>query len=403
MSQPADTVAGTVAGKAHVLAEHAQYLIATAARAPSVHNTQPWRFLVGERAVELWCDPGRKLRTDPIGREMVISCGAALFGLRLAVRSLGYQPVVERLPDPSQPRLLARVSVGTTAPMSAFERQMLAAVPHRHTHRGAFAGGALPTGLLPGLQNDALTEGSTLAVVNEDLAYERLAAIVVTAGRRGDLDPVAQAEIRKWTRENSSTARDGVPATALTAGPPDRVPHGQLRQRDFDLGRGLARLPEAAEADQATARLPKGAPPAATAILMTSGDRRTDWLRAGQALQRLLLHAASKWVFASLHTQPLEDPVTRALIRDRLGLPGQAQILLQFGPGLTAASTPRRPPSELTSCLPPFYPRRVIPVTSHARPRALQYKATMTRTKACCSAPLSMFARSATATPSCTE
>jgi hypothetical protein len=351
MRQPADTVAGAVAEKAHVLAEHAQYLIATAARAPSVHNTQPWRFRVGQRAVELWCDPGRKLHTDPIGREMLISCGAALFGLRLAVRSLGYQPVVERLPDPSQPRLLACVSAGATLPMSTLESQMLAAVPHRHTHRGAFAGGALPAGLLPGLQTDALTEGATLAVVNEGLAYERLAAIVVTAARRGDLDPVAQAEIRKWTRENSSTGRDGIPATALTAGPPARIPHGQLRQRDFDLGRGLARLPADADAgaEQAEAGRPKGAPPARTAILLTSGDRRTDWLRAGQALQRLLLHAASKWVFASLHTQPLEDPVTRALIRDRLSLPGQPQMLLQFGPAASAASTPRRPPGELTS------------------------------------------------------
>jgi hypothetical protein len=349
MSQPADIVAGTVAEKAHVLAEHAQYLIATAARAPSVHNTQPWRFRVDQRAVELWCDPGRKLRTDPIGREIVISCGAALFGLRLAVRSLGYQPVIERLPDPSQLRLLARVSVGATAPMSAFERQMLEAVPHRHTHRGAFAGGELPAGLLPGLQHDALAEGATLVVVAEGLAYERLAAIVVTAAQQGDLDPVAQAEIRKWTREDSSTARDGVPATALTAGPSTGVPHGRLRQRDFDLGRGLGRLPADADAEQPRVLRQKGAPPTVTAILLTSGDRRTDWLRAGQALQRLLLHAASKWVFASLHTQPLEDPVARALIRDRLALPGQPQMLLQFGRAVSAASTPRRPPSELTS------------------------------------------------------
>ena len=355
MSQPADTVAGTVAEKAQVLAGHAQYLIATAARAPSVHNTQPWRFLVGQRAVELWCDPGRKLHTDPIGREMLISCGAALFGLRLAVRSLGYQPVVERLPDPSQPRLLALVSVGAAAPMSALERQMLAAVPHRHTHRGAFAGGALPAGLLPGLQNDALTEGATLAVVDDRLVYERLAAIVVTAARRGDLDPVAQAEIRKWTREHSSIVRDGIPATALTNGPSARIAQGRLRQRDFDLGRGLGRLPADTDADagQAGTGPPEGAPPAVTGILLTSGDRHTDWLRAGQALQRLLLHAASKWVFASLHTQPLEDPVARALIRDCLGVAGQPQMLLQFGPAVSAASTPRRPPGELTISLPP--------------------------------------------------
>ena len=85
------------------------YLIATAARAPSVHNTQPWRFRAGHDVIELYADQRRKLRVDPVGREMLISCGAALFGLRLAVRSLGYLPVVELLPDPARLRLLAQV------------------------------------------------------------------------------------------------------------------------------------------------------------------------------------------------------------------------------------------------------------------------------------------------------
>jgi hypothetical protein len=336
MSERAGSVAQSAAGQADVLAGNARYLIATAARAPSVHNSQPWRFRVGAQAVELWSDARRKLRTDPIGREMLISCGAALFGLRLAVRSLGYRPVVELLPDQAQLRLLARVGIGGAMPMNALERQMLAAVPHRHTHRGPFAPGPLPTGLLAGLQDDALVEGAVLALVDDGLPYERLAQIVVAAARRGDRDPGAQAEVRKWTREASSTARDGVPATAL-AGPPGRIPHGRLRQRDFDLGRGLARLP--GEAD---------VPPAATAVLLTPGDRRADWLRAGQALQRLLLHAAGQWVFASLHTQPLEDPITRALIRDRLNLPGNPQMLLQLGRATSAASTARRPPSDLS-------------------------------------------------------
>jgi len=335
MSERGDTVAQGAAGQAHVLARNARYLIATAARAPSVHNSQPWQFRASAQAVELWSDPRRKLRTDPIGREMLISCGAALFGLRLAVRSLGYQPVVDLLPDQAQLRLLARVVIGGAMPVNALERQMLAAVPHRHTHRGPFAAGSLPAGLLAGLQDDALVEGAVLALVEDGLPYERLARVVAAAARRGDRDPVAQAEARRWTRDSSSTARDGVPATAL-AGPPGRIPHGQLRQRDFDLGRGLARLP--GETD---------VPPAATAVLLTRGDRRADWLRAGQALQRLLLHAAGKWVFASLHTQPLEDPVTRALIRDTLSLPGNPQMVLQLGRATSAASTARRPPSDL--------------------------------------------------------
>jgi hypothetical protein len=71
-------------------------------------------------------------------------------------------------------------------------------------------------------------------------------------------------------------------------------------------------------------------------------------LRAGQALHRLLAHAASKWVFASLHTQPLESEPIRALIRDRLALPGCLQILLQLGPAHTTRATARRPPADLT-------------------------------------------------------
>ena len=112
--QPSVTPADA-AEQARLLAGNARYLIATAARAPSIHNSQPWRFRVDAEAVELWADPARKTRDDAIGREMLISCGAALFGLRLAVRSLGYLPVVDLLPDPAQLRLLARVRVATGA------------------------------------------------------------------------------------------------------------------------------------------------------------------------------------------------------------------------------------------------------------------------------------------------
>jgi hypothetical protein len=81
-------------------------------------------------------------------------------------------------------------------------------------------------------------------------------------------------------------------------------------------------------------------------VLLTPRDSRADWLRAGQALYRLLLHAASQGVFASLYTQPLEDAVTRNLISSRLALLGRPQVLLQLGPASTASPTARRPPRE---------------------------------------------------------
>jgi nitroreductase len=340
MSYRQPSVTQGAAEQARLLAGNARYLIATAARAPSIHNSQPWRFRVDADAVELWADPARKTRDDAIGREMLISCGAALFGLRLAIRSLGYLPVVDLLPDPAQLRLLARVRAGTDARVTGLnelERRMLAAVPHRHTHRGPFLAEPLPPGLLAGLQNDALTEGATLVLVGDGLPADRLARLAAAA-RRADLDPGERAEIRRWTRSPRNPAPDGVPATALVEGPSEAEP-GRLPQRDFDLGRDLGLLPGG------------GAPPAATAVLLTAGDHRADWLRAGQALQSLLLHAASSWVFASLYTQPLENPLTRELIRDQLKLPGDPQMLLQFGRAATAASTPRRPPDDLMNQL----------------------------------------------------
>jgi hypothetical protein len=317
-----------------VPAGQVDFLIGTAARAPSVHNTQPWRFRVSEFAIELYADPRRKLRADPLGREMLISCGAALFGLRLAVRSLGYLPVVELFPDPAKLRLLARVSLCAGGVMTARERQMLEALPHRHTHRGPFDPGPLPAGLFAGLQHDALAEGATLAPVNPGIAYQKLADIVGAAGRRQNLDPAARADTRRWSRAAAESAHDGVPAHAF----PARTGHqpGRLPQRDFDLGRRLGLLPTG------------GPPPAATAVLLTPGDGRSDWLHAGQALHRLLAHAASKWVFASLYTQPLEAAAIRALIQDRLALPGAPQMLLQLGLARTTRSTARRRPAELT-------------------------------------------------------
>jgi len=328
----------TPSGASSILADQAGYLIATAARAPSVHNTQPWRFRVEQSAIELYSDPRRRLRLDPKSREKLISCGAALFGLRLAVRSLGYQPVVELFPDPARPRLLARVTAGAPEPVTAKERAMFKALPHRHTHRGAFAPGPLPVGMLAGLQHDALAERASLDVVQPGLAYQRLADIVGVAAGRMDLDPRVRGEMRWWTRSAASAARDGVPAHAFpatAARQPGRRP-GRLRQRDFDAGRGLGLLPEE-----------EGPPPAATAVLLTPGDSRTDWLHAGQALHRLLLHAASRWVFASLYTQPLENAPIRALIKERLALPGEPQMLLQLGVARTTHATARRPPEEL--------------------------------------------------------
>ena len=192
-----------------------EWLLATASRAPSIHNTQPWRFRVGEDVIELHADPDSRLRTDRGGREMLISCGAALFGLRLAVRGLGYLPEVDQVPDQAHPNLVARVTLGQAVAVTDREKRLLAAVPHRHTHRGAFDDGELPAGLLPGLQHDALTEGAALAVVGGPADYPKLAALVADAARVQALNPIVREEVLRWSRVAGSRARDGVPALAF--------------------------------------------------------------------------------------------------------------------------------------------------------------------------------------------
>jgi nitroreductase len=323
------------------LAERAGYLIEVAARAPSVHNTQPWRFTVTGQAIELYADVSRQLMEDLTGREMIISCGAALFGLRLAVRSLGCQPEVELLPDPSQRRLLARVRAGRPAPMTSDERAMLQAVPHRHTHRDAFEPGPLPGDLLERLQDDAAAEGATLAVIGDGPAYQRLTAILASWSRWRDLYPTSAAEIQtraetlRWTREAGSQVRDGVPAHAFPASAGRAA--GRLPQRDFDLGRGWG-LP------------PSGGPPApVTAVMVARGEGEESWLRVGQALQRVLLHAASQWVFAGLQTQPLQSASVRTQIRSSLTPTGSPQLLLELGVVRSSHPTGRRPAGDLTT------------------------------------------------------
>ena len=188
----------------------------------------------------MWSDPGRKLKTDPLGREMLISWRGG------AVRAAAGHPFA-RVPAGDRP--VSRPGAATAAgPGQARcghaggerERRLLEAVPHRHTHRGPFTDGPLPAGLVVGLQHDALAEGAALALVDGRLAYQRLADLVAAAARRGNPDPLARADIHRWTRDPASTAKDGIPASAFSARPGHRA--GTLPQRDFDLGRGLGRL-----------------------------------------------------------------------------------------------------------------------------------------------------------------
>ena len=325
--------------------------IAMAARAPSLHNTQPWKFRVQDDVVELHADYERQLRhLDPAGRELTISCGAALFGLRLGLRRRGYMPVVDLLPDLARPELLARVRPHGRAAVTAEEAELVAALPHRHTHRGPFTPGEVPARLLAALQLDAAAERSDLFLVHDRAQVAGLARLTELAAAHQRADAEIAAELSRWVRSAGSTAKDGIPAAARTFQQPAAAESGpgpgHPGPSAFASEPAPLRMPPR-DFGQPGTELADGAPPTATAVLTTPGDTAADWVRAGQALQRLLLRAATRWVFASLQSQPLESAACRGEVRDLLGVAGQPQMLLHLGRANTALATPRRPQTEL--------------------------------------------------------
>ena len=310
-------------------------LLAAAARAPSILNTQPWQFRVTPATIELFGDPDRKLCSDLTGREMVISCGAALYGLRLAIRAIGYQPVVRLLPDPMQTQLLASVRLGELAPPTEAEHRMIGALPHRHTHRDAYLRRPLPRGLLIGLQHDAVAEHAALALIDRPAEFTQLARLVARSTTTLSADARSKADAGRWVQPPGSHARDGIPASvAAASAAPDP---GWLAQRHL-ANKQSSTLPE-----------PDRTPPAATAILVTDADSRLAWIQAGQALHRVLVHAATQWVFATLYSQPLESPSARAMIKSSLRLPGAPQLILQLGVAGITRPTPRQAPHRVSA------------------------------------------------------
>src|SRR5215470_4559270 len=232
VSLPADRLAGPEQPTAE---EIAAYVVAAAVWAPSVHNTQPWWFSADGPELSLHADAGRQLRVaDPRGREMLISCGAALFTARLALRSLGYVPQTCVLPDPGEPFLVARVSWPRRAAADEYEQRLYSQVRRRRTHRGGFDPVAIPLDLVTMLQEGAERDGAMLRIVRNAGNRAVLAAAVQTAERSLQLDGMYARELAGWATPPGSARRDGVPHTAYSARPEFTLPY--FPGRDFARG-----------------------------------------------------------------------------------------------------------------------------------------------------------------------
>ena len=335
VSLPADRLAGPEQPTAE---EIAAYVVAAAVWAPSVHNTQPWWFSADGPGLSLHADAGRQLRVaDPRGREMLISCGAALFTARLALRSLGYVPQTSVLPDPGEPFLVARVSWPRRAAADEYEQRLYSQVRRRRTHRGGFDHAPIPLDLVTTLQEGAERDGAMIRIVRGAGNRAVLAAAVQTAEQALELDGSYARELASWASPAGSTRRDGVPQTAYSAWPEFTLPY--FPGRDFTTGhrRGAA------------GTSPSAAPRSAglACILTTAGDGLTDWVNAGQALQRALLTGATCGVAAALHSQPLERARLREFLRTQLCDGAYPQLVLRLGSAAQTAVSVRRAPASV--------------------------------------------------------
>jgi len=316
----------------------ARHVVAEAVWAPSVNNTQPWRFTVGSEQISLYADPARRLEVaDPDGREMMISCGAALFTVRLALRSLGYVPRARVLPDPGDPDLVAQVSWPERAAITEFERRLFGQVRQRRTHRGAFDPEPLPQDLLAALRSEAAHDGAALRIIADDGRRAALAAAVQTAERSLELDSRRVAELAQWTPAPGSARDDGVPATSYPARAERTDPY--YPGRDFARGHGWGLPPVSAASAVRTAGV--------VGLLTTAADRPADWVNTGQALQRMLLTASAWGAAVALHSQPLELAGLREFLRTRLGDGAYPQLVLRIGMAAQVAVSVRRDPADV--------------------------------------------------------
>jgi len=303
--------------------------VATATRAPSVHNTQPWLFRIAEAGVDVHADRRRQLAvSDAAGSALRVSCGAAVFNLRLAFAHLGYAAETRILPEPGAGDLLARVTATGRRPPTPDEEGLYAAVPRRHSNRQPFLDTAVPLAIRTDLLGAARSEGCWLDFILGPVALEMVAELVRDADRILLMNPAYRDELADWTRLEDSA--DGVPSRA---GGPSPEPHDLLVQRDFG---GPPRSPGR---DFETDPL--------IGVLGGRDGTPHDEIMSGQALQHVLLAATRAGLVTSMLSQPIEVPAVRERLRIGLRRHGQPQMLLRFGYGVPGSSTPRRPVSEV--------------------------------------------------------
>ncbi|SCF38184.1 Acg family FMN-binding oxidoreductase [Micromonospora mirobrigensis] len=299
-------------------------VVTDAVRAPSLHNSQPWRFRLHDGGIELSVDPTRRLpATDPSGWGTRIACGAALFNLRLALAVAGAPASVRLRPYPTEPDVIARLVPDLPRRPTPAEQSLHAAIPRRFSNRAPFWPDPVPADARWRLGEAARAEQGWLELLIGVSAVNAFAEIARSANRVLERDPGYRTELAEWVR--TEPAPDGVP---VAAGGPQSEPQDLLPARGFG---GRNRAPGR-----------DFEPEPLVAVLGSAGNTATDQIVAGQALQRVLLTATDAGLGVSMMSQPIEVPGAREALRLSLGRFGTPQMVMRIGYGQPGRPTPRR-------------------------------------------------------------
>jgi hypothetical protein len=298
-------------------------IVQAATRAPSVHNTQPWRFVKTVSSagpcIDVFAVPERALPViDPNGRELHISVGAAIELAGIAAAGLGVGCLIELLPEPPVANRVARLQLRGQAVPDDHAVQLTKAIDMRYTERDQFDGEPISSEDIDRLTSCVSRDDVWVRILQRSSDQVSLAVLISHADDIERSDPAYDAELASWVRPLGPSP-DGVPVEALR--PALRA--SSLRLRDFssDVPDGPAEYPEP----------PPPPEHPVVAVIGTPDDDTHAWLMAGMGLGRLLLEAALLGVSASPLTQVLEVPSTRAMAAEAVGALGHLQMVLRLG------------------------------------------------------------------------
>jgi nitroreductase len=296
--------------------------------APSIHNSQPWVFVVSEERIDLYADRRRWLpATDADQRDLILSCGAALHHLRVGLAAADVGASVRRVPDAANSDLLASVLLGEDT--DQVDATLSAQIPLRRSDRRPFRPWPMPEAFKRQLIERAAEQGALLRVIEEADARAVLVAAFAAAAAEQSGVPGYAEELQAWTDRPGA---EGIPGNNVERPVPPTVDAA----RDFGGQRAVSYNDEPEEAT--------------LLVIGTSSDDRLSQLRAGEAMSAVLLEATRQGLGNCPLSQPLEVGSTREELQNEvLGGTLSPQVVLRIGWAQqeTLPATPRRPVEEI--------------------------------------------------------